>query len=305
MTTAPRSLALLLAVLGVLGAAARRAHAAACGHRVVGAGEQCDAGSANGAFLSCCTVDCALRAAGETCRAAVGPCDLEETCDGATPACPADAVAPDGDDDGVCDAIDVCPLATDPAQTDDDGDGAGDACDPCTNVVPTTVSKAVLKLTKLLTGPGDDHLKLKITGQAVPAAPALDPVANGARFLLSDALGNTIVDARLPGGQYDSGQRAGWKTSGSGWNYANGGQSLPLIQGITKLSIKGRASHPGMFQIGVVGKNGSYGVALGGLPPLATIVLDPPLATTGQCLEASFALPRRCATSTSGAVTCK
>jgi hypothetical protein len=305
MTTAPRCLALALAVLGLLGAAALDAQAAVCGDGLVDAGEACDAGSANGAFISCCTADCALRAAGETCRAATGPCDREETCDGATPECPADAVAPDADGDGVCDDIDLCPLAVDPTQTDDDGDGAGNACDPCTNVVPTTVSKAVLKLTKLLTGPGDDRLKLKLTGLAVPAAPALDPVANGARFLLSDALGNTIIDARLPGGQYSSGQRAGWKGTGSGWNYANGGQILPLIQGITKLSIKGRASHPGMFQIAVVGKNGSYGVAPGGLPVLATIVLDPPLATTGQCLEASFAPPRQCATSTSGAVTCK
>jgi hypothetical protein len=305
MTTAPRSLARALAVFGLLGATAFSARAAVCGDGVVDVAEQCDAGSANGAFISCCTVDCALRAAGDTCRTATGPCDLEETCDGTTPACPADAVAPDGDGDGTCDDVDTCPLAADPAQTDDDGDGVGNACDPCTNVVPTTVSKAVLKLAKLLTGPGDDRLKLKLTGTEVPTDPAFDPVADGVRFLLSDALGNTIIDARLPGGQYDSGQRAGWKGSGSGWNYANGGQILPLIQGITKLSIKGRASHPGMFQIAVVGKNGSYGVAPGGLPVLATIVLDPPLATTGQCLEASFAAPRTCAMTTSGALTCK
>jgi hypothetical protein len=35
----------------------------------------------------------------------------------------------DGDDDGVADATDNCPLVTNPAQTDSDADGAGDACD--------------------------------------------------------------------------------------------------------------------------------------------------------------------------------
>ena len=77
------------------------------------------------------------------------------------PTCPADVGLPDGDGDGVCDAHDVCPLVADPGQEDDDGDGRGNACDPCTNVVPTTTAKAVLKMSKLLTPPGDDRLKLK------------------------------------------------------------------------------------------------------------------------------------------------
>jgi subtilisin-like proprotein convertase family protein len=38
---------------------------------------------------------------------------------------------PDGDSDGVCDALDNCPLAANPGQTDSDGDGIGDACDNC------------------------------------------------------------------------------------------------------------------------------------------------------------------------------
>jgi hypothetical protein len=36
----------------------------------------------------------------------------------------------DTDDDGVCDAIDVCPNVADPSQLDSDGDGIGWACDP-------------------------------------------------------------------------------------------------------------------------------------------------------------------------------
>jgi hypothetical protein len=40
---------------------------------------------------------------------------------------------PDGDGDGLVDAIDKCPHSPNPDQTDTDGDGIGDACDVCTN----------------------------------------------------------------------------------------------------------------------------------------------------------------------------
>jgi parallel beta-helix repeat protein len=40
----------------------------------------------------------------------------------------------DGDQDGVGDACDACPLTADPAQRDRDRDGVGDPCDPCLDV---------------------------------------------------------------------------------------------------------------------------------------------------------------------------
>jgi len=43
----------------------------------------------------------------------------------------AGGVCLDPDDDGVCDARDVCPNAFDPHQLDRDEDGVGDACDSC------------------------------------------------------------------------------------------------------------------------------------------------------------------------------
>lgn len=41
------------------------------------------------------------------------------------------AVATDTDDDGIPDALDNCPLVSNPDQADQDGDGIGDACDNC------------------------------------------------------------------------------------------------------------------------------------------------------------------------------
>jgi len=42
-----------------------------------------------------------------------------------------DIVPADGDDDGVPDTTDNCPVTSNTDQTDTDGDGIGDACDPC------------------------------------------------------------------------------------------------------------------------------------------------------------------------------
>src|SRR5437867_3461484 len=90
-----------------------------CGNGLIDAGEQCDDGAATGTLSSCCAADCTFKAngaacaddgnpcttdicdgsnvcqhavgnAGTVCRAAAGECDLAETCDGVTTACPAD-----------------------------------------------------------------------------------------------------------------------------------------------------------------------------------------------------------------------
>ena len=42
-----------------------------------------------------------------------------------------DDCQPDTDADGITDACDICPSASNPGQTDDDHDGRGDACDNC------------------------------------------------------------------------------------------------------------------------------------------------------------------------------
>ena len=64
---------------------------AGCGNGIVDAGEDCDG---NGV---CCSSTCLFLEAGSLCRAAaVGSCDAEETCSGASVDCPADEALPAG-----------------------------------------------------------------------------------------------------------------------------------------------------------------------------------------------------------------
>ncbi len=82
-----------------------------------GVGDNCPAD----AFLPSSTV----------CRPGSGLCDVAESCTGSSAFCPADVGATDTDGDGTCDAQDLCPNVSDPAQLDGDNDGFGDACDNC------------------------------------------------------------------------------------------------------------------------------------------------------------------------------
>src|SRR5436190_15594172 len=87
--------------------AAAPAHALICGDGIVDTvlGEGCDLGASNGTPGVCCDGTCQLLPATTVCRPAGDACDVEETCTGADPQCPADVSAADTDLDGICDAL--------------------------------------------------------------------------------------------------------------------------------------------------------------------------------------------------------
>jgi hypothetical protein len=267
----------------------------------------CDAAEACTGTGIACPAD-QLQPSTFVCRPAQGACDLDELCAGSGTACPADTGLPDGDGDGTCDAEDGCPADPDPTQDDADGDGTGDACDPCSNFLPVLASRPNVKITKLLTPPGDDRLKFS-GAITVPATPAIDPLTNGIRVILADASGALVVDATLPGGLYDPFTRAGWKVNGTNttYTYRNAGVVAPLVQGISKVVVKKSTRTPGAVQFSVTGKDGSYGFVPAELPLVGTLVLDPPYAATNQCGEALFPGPSPSCTylGTSGVLKCR
>ncbi len=85
-----------------------------CGNGVVdgSVSEQCDQGSANGAFLSCCTTQCLFKSAGTNCRLATDVCDAVESCTGSSANCPADGFLSGATvcrpSAGVCDVAENC-----------------------------------------------------------------------------------------------------------------------------------------------------------------------------------------------------
>ena len=95
-----------------------------CGNGIVEDSEQCDPGADIPG--DCCTSACTLGSVETECRPAVGACDVAESCDGVSNACPADTFAEVGTacggSDGACDALDTC-------------DGSGSCTD---NVAATT-----------------------------------------------------------------------------------------------------------------------------------------------------------------------
>ncbi len=104
-----------------------------CSDGVVGPGEQRDEGAANGTPSACCAADCTLRAAGTECRPVAGDCDVAESCDGASGACPADAFEPSTTTCrpslGGCDPGEQCP-GTGPDWPADAIAPAGTTCRP-------------------------------------------------------------------------------------------------------------------------------------------------------------------------------
>lgn len=175
------------------------------------------------------------------------------------------AICRDRDEDGVCDADDNCPLTDNGDQADADADGIGDACDPCPDGL--TITGAKLTLNKVASPPGDDTLAWK-GALTLPQATTIDPVTTGVRILIAGAHG-TIIDAVIPGGEYDKGSKTGWKSKNGKSSYKNPNGIL----GIGKITIQEAKKVPGLLKFAIGGKGGSYAVDFEAPELNATLVL--------------------------------
>jgi hypothetical protein len=171
----------------------------------------------------------------------------------------------------------VCP--------DVDGDALCDFVDPCINA--TSALKPKLIVTRLLPPPADEILKVK--GTAVipaPIVPPLHPETDGVRVVLTDGLGTTLIDATIPPGLRDA-TGTGWVARPTSWSW----QSLTGVQGVRLVKFKLSASGAGHLAFKILAKNATLPITAGDLPLTATLVLDPPQATTGRCGDARFPGP--------------
>jgi hypothetical protein len=162
--------------------------------------------------------------------------------------------------------------------------------------------KPRLDIRRLATPGGDDLLALRAEG-VLPDS-ALDPVATGVGLVIAEAPGARLLDLSVPGGAYDRATRVGWKTSAAGvWRYVN--RSAAPAAGIVAVTIRDLSRRmPGLIQLTVRGRRGSYAVVPGNLPLTGLVVLDPPTAPTGQCVEATFTAPASTCTTDGRSVRC-
>jgi hypothetical protein len=178
---------------------------------------------------------------------------------------------------------------------------------PVTCATGSALVKASLVVGRLDTPPGNDTLSFK--GQVLvpyPFTPALDPVAVGVAVVVADAAAVRVLDVTVPGGVFDPATGVGWRTSRGRkrWKYVDRSATPP--GGITSVSIKDLSlRQPGLLQVKVTGKRGSYPIDPANLPLTGLLVLDPPTAETGQCGAASFAGPAQGCTTDGKRVRCR
>src|SRR5262249_10858117 len=128
--------------------------------------------------------------------------------------------------------------------------------------------------------------KLKAALQ-ISDTPTIDPVNKGMRLILTGPLG-VVFDANIPPGGLDPSARAGWVADGLGWSYKNTGDKVPRQAGIRRITLRQHGAFANEFRLVVTGRGGDLRAAVGQPTLDLTVVIDAPVATTGQCAETHF-----------------
>ena len=279
----------------------------ACGDGFLDPGEECD--DNNVASGDGCAADCTLESCGD------GNLDAGEQCDdgaqnGSNNCCSTSCQLVDPDGDGICNRDDECPADAD-NDSDDDGFCIGLAFsppkvgggDPCSRTTGTgTWVKPKVLFTKLGPPPGDEKLSLKGAFIIPTGGPALALELYGLHLRVLDAAKTIVLDQHLPGGAYlSSGQPIGWKVAGTPpvkWTYIDKANKPAAANGIGKIVVTNKSkSVPGLVQIVLKGKDGTYPLIPGQEPLTVTVELNdlalPAGGTPGidQCGEVIFGVP--------------
>lgn len=231
--------------------------------------------------------------AGTVCRAAAALCDVAETCDGTSSACPADGGQPDSDGDLVCDAQDVCTNL------------AGGR-----NFIAARKPKLVVGKINADATPGNDKLLLGAEFRLPTGTPfsALDPIANGLRFVLRRSDGGAVLDVALPGGTYGGAGTAGWKGIGNPvkqWLYLD--KSPQPSSSIYRAQVQDFGKKgPSQVKVQIKGKDGTHQVLAADVPLAAIVVIGGQSeGEAGYCGESTFVAPDCSFNGAQNQVTCK
>ena len=194
-------------------------------------------------------------------------------------------------DHGAANGTDNCCFTT-CQLVDHDGDGTYDAIDPCDDSNGIRITDATLRITGLLTPPGDDGLRFIGTvtipnENTIPASPPIDPGVFGLRLRMFapgfDPRGSAVMDASIPGGPQ-------WARhpSGTAWTYHD---PAGLIAGITRVTIKllpplFPSTHITKVAFSIMGRRGGYPVT----PDMVTSFIPPGGQPQGNDLQVTLSV---------------
>ena len=152
---------------------------------------------------------------------------------------------------------------------------------------------------------GDEQLRARGRVQLTTLIPAVDPIANGFTFALTDAHGTLIFSRSIPGGQAPDLRTPGWRVNSGHTRWTFRDSTATVAGGITSVVISDQPNvAPGRYSFALKG-HGTFQVLPAEVPvQLIAIFGAEPQRAAGQCGQRLFnpngAPPPRCTLLRSG-----